>query len=403
MESVAVTKNSETAAGDATVADHVDNGALHRLASQVMASLKTLGLHGKGVSGTRDRCNMILKSPDTKKQVKAAGELAASLRKGNAEAQGIAAALDAVLQGRPQAAGPETQDAPQVPATDTTQPVLVGAADGTEQRDEIVVTGAAEAQQPSAVRWMKPSDIRTAEPFSNLLPVNPKTRAAIAENMRSYGYDPASPVPFWEERGVAVDAHTRILAACDAGLERIPVVPKSFASEDEAVRYAVHAQVARRNLSDAEIVRLVAELDKRRQRGGARQAGAKTSSGAIDRSSKQTAELLHTSSSKVEKARAVNDSGDAALQARVASGEVSLNQAAKTVRARKPTRKPGADSRASAVKSVERAVQQLETLADGLTVHGERFKSICAKLRDLAAELQKLVAEAEAENNGDAR
>ncbi len=402
MQSVAIMKNSETAAGEVT-ADHVDSGELQRLASQVMASLKTLGMHGKGVPGTRDRCNAILNGSDAKKQVKAAGELAASLRKGNAEAQAIAAALDVVLQGRPQAAEPETQEARQVPAMDTTQPVSPGAAEGPEQRDEIVIAGAAEAQQPSAVRWMKPSDIKTAEPFSNLLPVNPKTRAAIAENMRRDGYDPASPVPFWEERGVAVDAHTRILAACDAGLERIPVVPKSFASEDEAVRYAVHAQVARRNLSDAEIVRLVAELDKRRQRGGARQAGAKTSSGAIDRSSKQTAELLHTSSSKVEKARAVNDSGDAALQARVASGEVSLNQAAKTVRARKPASKPAADSQAAAAKAAEHANKRLIAIADDLKKHGDVFKAVLGKLNALAAEIQELVASVETENNGDAR
>ena len=177
MQSVAIMKNSETEAGEATVTDHVDSGELHRIASQ---------------------------------------------------------------------------EARQVPAMDTTQPVSPGAAEGPEQRDEIVIAGAAEAQQPAAVRWMKPSDIKTAEPFSNLLPVNPKTRAAIAANMKTKGYDPASPVPFWEERGVAVDAHTRILAACDAGLEWIPVVAKSFASEDEAIRYAVHAQVDRRNLSDAE-------------------------------------------------------------------------------------------------------------------------------------------------------
>jgi hypothetical protein len=60
------------------------------------------------------------------------------------------------------------------------------------------------------------------------------------------------------------------------------------------------------DITDADIVRLVATLDKRRQRGGDRRTeDFKASSGAI-KTAQETASLVGTSERKIEKARAIS-------------------------------------------------------------------------------------------------
>ena len=49
---------------------------------------------------------------------------------------------------------------------------------------------------------------------------------------------------------------------------------RSFADEDEAIRYAVANQVKRCNLSDAELTAVVMAIDKRKARGGDRKSKA---------------------------------------------------------------------------------------------------------------------------------
>jgi len=118
-------------------------------------------------------------------------------------------------------------------------------------------------------------------------------------------------------RGEVLDGHTRLLAAQAAGIEDVPVAWKSFASEDAAVAYAIHCQRDRRNLTGADILRWVGELDRRKQRGGDHksvEAKSKASSDAFDPKSAQTvAETIGTSTRKVEKARAILDRSGSVL------------------------------------------------------------------------------------------
>lgn len=178
--------------------------------------------------------------------------------------------------------------------------------------------------------------LRMEEPFSTLFPIEDQTLQAIADRIRTVGYDAAQPIVVWAGTNVVVDGHTRLRAAREAGLTHIPVVCRQFVDADEALVYAVCAQRNRRNMDDTDIMRLVEAIDKRWYRGGDRrseEARSIAAPAADHRSSEATAKLIGTSATKVEKARAVLDCADPALKDAVASGEKSIHRAATEARA----------------------------------------------------------------------
>lgn len=178
---------------------------------------------------------------------------------------------------------------------------------------------------------MNPTDIKTAEPFEGLFPIDAATLTAVADHMEKHGYDPAQPLVIWYERDVLLDGHTRLAAARQLKFTRVPVVKKGFRTENQAVEYAIHCQRDRRNLSDADLLRWIQEVDKRKKQGertDLAQPCAKSS-----KSSEQTAAVVGTSARKVEQARTVIDQADEETKAKVASGELSINKAYNETRA----------------------------------------------------------------------
>ena len=111
------------------------------------------------------------------------------------------------------------------------------------------------------------------------------------------------------------NGHTRLHAAIAAGIDDVPVVLRAFFDEDTAVEYAIHCQRDRRNLSDADILRWIAEVDKRRSKqeraamAGRPKAGENLASSEAKfnrqerKSAQQTADIVGTSRAKVEQAR----------------------------------------------------------------------------------------------------
>ena len=147
-------------------------------------------------------------------------------------------------------------------------------------------------------------------------------------------YNPkAYPIIIWsrEDGHIVVDGHLRLKTCKQINLSgTVPVVLKSFANEDEALGYAIRCQRDRRNLTDAELLSAIAELDKRKTRGSSErdeQGKMKpiTSSDVKGRSSQATAEVLGISSTKVEKARTVLDKATPEVKEAVESGEMSIN------------------------------------------------------------------------------
>lgn len=175
---------------------------------------------------------------------------------------------------------------------------------------------------------MRVSDLKVAELFSNLFPVDGHVLEAIVEHMAENGYDPSQPIVVWGDRGIVIDGHTRLEAARQAGIEDVSVSLKDFVDEDAALEYAIHNQRDRRNMTDADIVRCIEALDKRKRQGERTDlASSDAKLGGAGKSAKKTANVVGTSERKVEKARTVLEHGDEATKQAVKSGDKSINRA----------------------------------------------------------------------------
>lgn len=109
----------------------------------------------------------------------------------------------------------------------------------------------------SLCKTLKIDDIIIAEPFKNLFPIKSETLGAIVADMRKRGYDKLCPVILWKEKDILIDGHTRLEAAKEAGIKEIPVFYASFDTEDEVIDYMNHIQFSRRNIDDAELIKLL--------------------------------------------------------------------------------------------------------------------------------------------------
>jgi protein gp37 len=187
-------------------------------------------------------------------------------------------------------------------------------------------------------------------PFAEIFPTPPMVLDAVTEAMRTWGYDNSQPVIVWDEGQVVIDGHTRIKAAQEAGITDIPVHYKSFATEDEALAYAIHLQRNRRNLTDAEIVRCIEALDRRKQRGASdgfrgnqyvKPEVVKAPNGAISKSSQETAKVVGISPRKVERTRTILEHAEEPVKKAVRAGEMSINRAYQLTQEKRRTQENG--------------------------------------------------------------
>jgi ParB family chromosome partitioning protein len=185
--------------------------------------------------------------------------------------------------------------------------------------------------------------------------------------MKADGYDQAFPIVAWN--GVVVDGHTRLRSARAAGLDRVPVVYRQFESESEALEYAIACQRNRRNLTDAELVRCVAELGKR-QRGGAAGTNPQDCGLLTPPSAAQVAETLGVSTRKVEQIHTIADHATPEIKTALDSGDLSVNAAYKaTQEARKePTAPVRPPEPGALLTEAETAILERESVAVRLAV-----------------------------------
>jgi ParB family chromosome partitioning protein len=224
------------------------------------------------------------------------------------------------------------------------------------------------------------ADIRVEKPFSHFFPIHDDTVLAIRIDMDENGYDPAFPLIVWQGENILVDGHTRMIAARDAGIERVPALIKTFENEDDAILYAFHLQRNRRNLSDDQIIRCLEVLDKIN-------AGkkAKKSPDTPAPAKKETVELrareLGTSKSKIEKARTIIEHGDEDIKEQVHAGKTSINKAYNDVQAQrresgelKGSKTNGLASDARYNKTYHKLIEEIAFLKDEAWVQVSREK-----------------------------
>jgi hypothetical protein len=215
--------------------------------------------------------------------------------------------------------------------------------------------------------FINPNEIKTHPTFKNLFPIKPELLARIEANMRAGGYDDSQPVivATWEGQDdpVCIDGHTRIQAAINAGIEEIPTKTYRFETENEALEYAIRLQANRRNMKDADILKCVMALDRRRARGGDRrsdEAKSKPKGCGIEKSrsasANYTAELLGISPRQVEKIRTVIDHAEPETVEAVQTGKISINRAYVATQEKRKAEKAAAErDEAQPVPSLEDA------------------------------------------------
>lgn len=175
-----------------------------------------------------------------------------------------------------------------------------------------------------------------AEPFASLFSIKAEVFDAIKADMAVNGFDPSKPVNVWRKPDgtrVLIDGYTRVRAAEELNLLRVTAYEKIFASEAEALAYAIHTQKDRRNLSDAELLRLIELVDRPQEGFRAPLASIEANDGQPRKTAEVTADTIGTSRAKVERARTVlSDPEEAAA---VRRGEKTIHQAAEAVKARR--------------------------------------------------------------------
>lgn len=167
--------------------------------------------------------------------------------------------------------------------------------------------------------------VKTRKTFKELFPIDVGVKNAIKENMELSGFDESQPIIIWKD--ICIDGHTRLAAAQEAGLKKIPVFRHDFESDDKALEYAIHNQSNRRNLTPADIIRCVEALDKRKHWGGDRKTEKIKASGDALKSATDTAKTIGTSQSTVERARTIIDHADDETKKDVKDGKKSIHQA----------------------------------------------------------------------------
>jgi hypothetical protein len=174
--------------------------------------------------------------------------------------------------------------------------------------------------------------IITKAPFNALFNIDEKVLDAVTSNMLKNGYDSAFPVILWGE--ILIDGHTRLIASKASGIKEIPTLQKEFATQQEALEYAIHNQRDRRNIADSELLRCISIIDTPMSKSEATsKGGKKEKKEKVKPTHIVTAEALNISPTKVTDARKVL--ADETQREDVLSGKKTINQAVTEIREKK--------------------------------------------------------------------
>jgi ParB-like chromosome segregation protein Spo0J len=186
--------------------------------------------------------------------------------------------------------------------------------------------------------------------------------------MEANGFDPSKPVNIWKKPDgtrVLIDGYTRVRAAEELGLLRVTAYEKIFASEAEALAYAIHTQRDRRNLSDAELLHLIELVDRPQEGFNTPVASIEATEEKPHKTAEITAVAVGTSRAKVERARVVLSDPDEA--AAVQRGEKTIHQAANAAKAKRDTQHTPLKKRPTSPDATQ---AEEEALAEGLRIIG---------------------------------
>ena len=174
--------------------------------------------------------------------------------------------------------------------------------------------------------------------FSNLFPKSLPVLYGLKKHIRDNGFDTAFPLILaygpWTQHDVLIDGHCRRQVCEELRIEKVPVVRRYFATEDEALEYMIHIQKDRRNLTDAEITSCVATLDQLKIVGRPNKLASCQANFETGKSAERTAAILGVSRDKVEKVRTILKHGDSEMKQSIQSGK-SINKVYNEIQTRR--------------------------------------------------------------------
>ena len=246
-----------------------------------------------------------------------------------------------------------------------------------------------------------PLEIKTASPFKDLFPVKQNDLERVMASMKAKGYDNGHPIILWEGHDLTVvDGHTRLAAAQKLLFARIPVILKKFKDEAEALEYAIESQVNRRNLTDAELLNCLTELDKRKKTGPAKSLASREAK--LGKSAEQTAALLGVSRAKVERLRTVSDHATDEIKDAVKDGKLSLNKAYKATMDARHAEEDSDETDSDDIKA-DRLLAMENSYCCAIAARTDRelkqYPDVRYSAKELAALRKKIVEKLDAELN----
>jgi ParB family chromosome partitioning protein len=185
--------------------------------------------------------------------------------------------------------------------------------------------------------------------FRNLFPTKPHILEQIKENMNEKGFSKDHPIIVgkgpWTEGPFILDGHSRHDVAISLGIEPVYASnTKYYETMEDALKDAIYLQKARRNITDADILSCIEVVDKLKSPGRPTKEIASTdavleSDSTEDartkpslpnenkgKSAKETADIVGTSPTKVDKARVIL-AAPAKFKEQVLSGKKSIHSA----------------------------------------------------------------------------
>lgn len=171
-------------------------------------------------------------------------------------------------------------------------------------------------------------------------PLAPEELAQLQLNIITEGC--RDPLVTW--RGVIIDGHNRFEICTTNGIE-FQVVTKDFDDRSSAIEWIIRNQFGRRNLSPYERTRLALRLEeaiKERAKANQKHAGGavpQKSAEAVE-TREEIAKLAGVSRDTVDKVKQIEKSAAPEIKAALANGEISINKAHLTVKAKKEEEEP---------------------------------------------------------------
>lgn len=175
------------------------------------------------------------------------------------------------------------------------------------------------------IQMVEISNLKFDKDFKELFAQEPEKVERIAHDMKEHGFDKSQPIIATKD-GSILDGNSRFMAANQIGIKYVPVVYKDFADKNEALKYELHLQLDRRNLSDSEVFAMFKKLEEMKQ--SAKSEGKSTE----DFTDAKLAEQLKKSERQVQKMRELSKKADEQTLNKVVSGELTINQAYSVVK-----------------------------------------------------------------------